>query len=99
MKNVRIVGNQNVVGENNNVTYTYDSTLIEVIKGLIIKEAKNQEDQEKFLNAVKDLTDNNKSSVMRMAAKGIIMGFLSGLGEKGLTIFPRFLELIQTLPQ
>lgn len=99
MKNVKIIGNQNVVGENNNVTYNSDLRLIEDIKGLIIKEAKNEEDQEQLLNAVKDLTDNNKSSVMRMAAKSIIIGFLSGLGEKGLAIFPRFIEFIQALPQ
>jgi hypothetical protein len=98
MKSVKIVGNQNIVGNNNSVTYTTDSSIIKVVKTLIESESRNETEKLKLLEAVKNLTDNKKESLVRKGAATAISVFLSSLAEKAWDVLPQFLAYAQTIP-
>lgn len=98
MKNIKIVGNQNIVGSHNNVTYTTDSAVFEAIKVLIENESRNEDERLQLLEAIKNLTDNKKESLVRKGAATVIFAFLSRLAEKAWDIFPQFLAYAQTIP-
>lgn len=97
MKNIKIVGNQNIVGNHNNVTYAADSSILDIVKDLIEQESKNQSKKIKLLEVIENLKDNKKKPALRTAAIAILNVFLTGLAEKAIDILPRFIDFTQTL--